>query len=289
MNANDGGTASPNKVIVPQGSAEEEYANSRQWVAFGVGCVALGLPIVMQVSSFVWNAAYASISHYYFTRFTGDVFVGALCFIGAFLLTYRGVTVAENVISKFAGFCAFGIAIFPTTGAGANKAMLFGRVFGEFETNDLGDIVVESVRYKANPSESLLGLLHYGSAALLFLVLCWFCFRVFTQERPSDRDAAGQLTPHKRRRNRIYYISGGVIALCLTLMVARLLFGEDWLWWDAHRLTFWVETAMLWAFGVSWLLKGRLGPFRRMGFGLWPKNQAAPAMTSLPTPGGTTL
>ena len=42
------------------------------------------------------------------------VFVGVLCVLGGFLITYRGKQASESTLSNIAGCCAIGIASFPT-------------------------------------------------------------------------------------------------------------------------------------------------------------------------------
>ena len=51
------------------------------------------------------------------------------------------------------------------------------------------------------------------------------------------------------------------------MIVVNAIFGAGWEWWDDYNITFVMETVMLWAFGLSWAVKGRFGPFRSTRLG----------------------
>jgi hypothetical protein len=91
-------------------------------------------------------------------------------------------------------------------------------------------------------------LVHVVSATALFLVLAYFSFFLFTL---SD----AWPTPQKIVRNRIYRACGVAIVVCVALAAA------DYLFWSRMPLRavspmFWLESGALWAFGVSWFVKG---------------------------------
>ena len=91
-------------------------------------------------------------------------------------------------------------------------------------------------------------VVHVASATALFLVLAYFSFFLFTL---SD----GAPTPEKLVRNRIYRTCGVLIVLC----VAAAATGSQFLGTTALPVVsplFWLESAALWAFGVSWFVKG---------------------------------
>ena len=92
--------------------------------------------------------------------------------------------------------------------------------------------------------------LHFVFAAGLFLVLSYFSLFLFTKSK-SEED----ITPEKRIRNRIYRASGVVILICIALIGLY--------YWQlkntaisALKPVFWLESLALWAFGISWLIKG---------------------------------
>jgi hypothetical protein len=91
-------------------------------------------------------------------------------------------------------------------------------------------------------------IVHVVSAMALFLVLAYFSFFLFTL-------SAGSPTPQKIVRNRIYRACGVAIVVCVALAAA------DYLFLSVSSLRavspmFWLESGALWAFGVSWFVKG---------------------------------
>ena len=161
-----------------------------------------------------------SMSAYYHTGM-GDVFVGTLCAIGVFLLSYRGNESNDDIAGNFAFVFAVGAALFPTALDGATGVA------------------------------AVVGKLHFVFAAGFFLTLIYFSLRLFTKTRP-DR----QPTPRKIARNRIYRACGSVMLACL-LMIAVLKLApgtDDWV--RDTSAVFWLEALAIVAFGVSWLVKG---------------------------------
>jgi len=89
---------------------------------------------------------------------------------------------------------------------------------------------------------------HIVSATALFLVLAYFSFFLFTL-------SAGSPTPQKLVRNRIYRACGVAIVVCVALAAT------DYVFLNTSRLRalspmFWLESGALWAFSVSWFVKG---------------------------------
>jgi len=94
------------------------------------------------------------------------------------------------------------------------------------------------------------GVVHHVSAAGLFLVLAYYSLFLFTR-------SAGPKTPEKRKRNRVYRICGATIVASLAVIALHSIYARvtgaaasEW------RGLFWLESAALWAFGVSWFVKG---------------------------------
>jgi hypothetical protein len=89
---------------------------------------------------------------------------------------------------------------------------------------------------------------HFASATGLFLVLSYFSLGLFTLSGATQ-------TPQKLIRNRIYRICGYVMLSCVALI------GLYHAFWQHTALAtwkpvFWLESLALWAFGVSWFVKG---------------------------------
>lgn len=246
-----------------------KFVLDQQRLAFWVGIVAFGLPLAMLAGVLAGTCFYDSISHFYFSRFLGAVLVAGLAFIGTFLIAYKGETRWENRLATLAGWCAFGIALFPTSGRGCEAPAFAGRAFVDL-------IVASPLEPAAVVPATRLGqffelfegvdFVHFGSAALLFGFLAFYCFVVFTRVIPEQHlDADGQLKPAKSRRNAIYVWSGWVIVACMAAMavksVGAYVAGAPWPWWNEINATFWSEAFALWAFGLSWMVKGRFWGF----------------------------
>src|SRR6266508_2402637 len=85
-----------------------------------VGVIAVALPFVLIVGNRLLSGdeLESSISAYYHTPM-GDVFVGALCALAVFFLSYNYKPLPgfnlDNKLSTFATVAALGVAFFPTT------------------------------------------------------------------------------------------------------------------------------------------------------------------------------
>jgi hypothetical protein len=68
-----------------------------------------------------------------------------------------------------------------------------------------------------------------------------------------------EISRQKKRRNVVYYSCGTIMLLSLVLIVIYMFFlGENYP--DLKRLDpiFWLETIILFSFGISWLTKGQI-------------------------------
>ena len=89
-----------------------------------IGYVGLALPTVLLVAGAADGHLEASISAYYYTK-VGNVFTGALCVIGIFLLAYRLASWAvDNVMTTLAGIAALGVAFFHAAPKNATLSQL---------------------------------------------------------------------------------------------------------------------------------------------------------------------
>ncbi len=163
-----------------------------------------------------------SISNYYHTGMR-DVFVGVLFAIGFFLLSYRGYERKDDIAGDLACLFAVGTALFRTTPH-------------RVETG----------------GADWVGMIHFASAAALFLTLSYFSLFLFVKTDPKRKPS-----PEKLRRNRVYRACGYVMVASIALIALYILFLED----AAPGLrslqpVFWLEAATVIAFGISWLTKG---------------------------------
>jgi len=112
---------------MPNGSDDLPFSISLRRVNKGVGYVALLLPFCLLLVTWFTNTCFnESISHYYFSRIGGDLFVGGLVFIGLMLTFFYSFTGGEQVdgyrahrwhdirAARLAGVCALLIAFSPT-------------------------------------------------------------------------------------------------------------------------------------------------------------------------------
>lgn len=179
-----------------------------------VGVLGVALPVVLALWGFAICGCVEiqpSLSHYYGLR-TRDALVGILFAIAWFLFTYRGYERVDDVAGNLACLCALGVALFPNSGTGWERA------------------------------------LHFGSAVGLFLVLSYFSLFLFTK-------SGGSPTPEKKIRNRVYRACGVSMLVCIGLIGLCYWRLQD-IAVTALKPVFWLESLTLWAFGISWFVKG---------------------------------
>ncbi|MCZ6538355.1 MAG: DUF998 domain-containing protein [Chloroflexi bacterium] len=194
---------------------------SLRWI---IGGLTITLPLVLVIWEFIsceCGDIGGSISGYYDSA-AGDYFVGAVFAIGIFLFTYRGY--AKRAEDK------------------------------EWLTDDtagnLTCIFLIGVALLPSSGDGWIGQAHLAFAALSFAMLAYFCLVLFVK-------SGGSLTNLKRRRNRVYRTCGAIIALCIVLIGAYLLFLQDEESISDLSPVFWLEWLALWAFGISWFVKGK--------------------------------
>ncbi len=233
----------------PSAAHDDPLSQAYRYLQRVVGIVALALPFVISIGDFLLadQSLRGSISAYYYGA-TGSWFVGTLCALGVFFLSYEYRELDERrdyrrdrQASNLAALLAVIVALFPT-----------------LEQKD-----------GATAGARAVSAIHISAACTLFVLLAYFALCLFTKSS-CDRDAPERgfaslladwrrawrfdesgldgISPHKRRRNRIYRISGIVIVACIVVAVAMM---------ATHRgAIFWPESVAVVAFGCSWLVKG---------------------------------
>lgn len=244
-------------------------------LAVYVGLVAFFLPVVLYVgTSFSPFCRPSSISHAYYVPFFGSIFIAAMGFIAVFLFCFPGHTRTDGRLATIAGAAALGLAIFPTARDGCSRSFYTGQVFVTYQQGSDGNAAPELFYdYLLFQNATILGqplstqILHFLCAAILFGILGYFSLWSFRRNNgegviacPNGRYA---MSSAKRYRNRIYAVCGLIIYACMILLpgYAYTADGID----TAFPPVFVIESVALFAFGISWVVKGRLLPLVQEG------------------------
>jgi hypothetical protein len=219
--------STPERPKLDDGDKERVlYLRSYLLMRTVIGGVGIGLPLVLLLGdglALAGDMPRGSLSGYYHTGMR-DVFVGSLCMIAVFLITYMFFHYNwDNVLSIMAGLAAFGVAMFPT-GGNATLTPLQEKV-------------------GARPVSTV----HMVCAAVFILSLAAISF-LFGMREGKRKDR----TPKQQKRGRwLHWGCGGAIIAAVVYIAATKLLGQ----FDRHSL-FYGETAAALAFGLSWLMKG---------------------------------
>lgn len=203
---------------LPNNSLVMSYLDLRK----AIGIIGMSLPFVLAFGKIIIDGPgiQSSMSAYYYT-IMGDVFVGSLCAIAVFLMSYRGYEPMDSTAGKLASIFAIGTALFPTT-----------------PPTD------------ATSAQMVIAIFHGIFAASLFLAFAFFCLVLFRKTNPNKPP-----TSQKIKRNFVYTICGIGILICVAAAVLVNFLPEDStiLRWMP---IFWLETLAILFFGLSWFVKG---------------------------------
>lgn len=194
-----------------------------------VGLLGILLPLVLIFGvKFITNCNILqdSISDYYYTKM-GHYMTGTLCAVSLFMFSYRGYGPKDLWAGRSASVFALCVAFFPCS----NYHPLSECKVLELKGNDV------------------INLIHFGSAACLFLILSFFCLFLFTK-------SSGHPTNRKKQRNVVYKICGIIILVSIILIFIYSVIPAVHELFKAYKPIFWLETLSLLAFGFSWLTKG---------------------------------
>lgn len=200
---------------MPQTGLVHSYLYLRR----AVGVIGLGLPVVLVLGKLLLEGGglQESISGYYHTVMSG-VFVGSMCAVGTFLLSYRGHDRLDDLCGNVAAVAAIGVGLFPV-----------------------------AVGPDPSATARLVETVHVVCAAVFFVTLSVFCLFLFTR-------STGAPTRRKASRNRVYRVCGGVMLVCLALIALEGLWLADVL--APLKPVLWLESGAVFAFGVAWMVKG---------------------------------
>ena len=212
-----------------------------------IGILGITFPIALIIGSVVLfgcQEVQGSISAYYHTDMR-NLFVGVLCAIGLFLFTYTGYDSTDATAGNIACLFALGVAFCPTSYGGP----------------------INSCISELHP-DGIISTIHFISAAGLFLTLAFFSICRFTKttKKPESCWKRLQIKKYEHRatgrkliRNRIYIACGLIMIACILMIGVYKMLGSTAAGEALSKVkpVFWLETLALWAFGVSWLTKGR--------------------------------
>jgi hypothetical protein len=225
------------------------YVRSYLLIRTVVGIIGVALPFV-----FIIGEAYflqgnvrvrGSLSAYYHTSMR-DIFVGALCVIGFLLATYMSAqtNTFDFWLSLVAGVAVLLVVFFPTQRPGLPPGA------PECGTTPMppGCSPVQQAF-----GETVVASIHFIFAAVFVVCLAWLAFLFAYREKKYEHNAA---------MANIQKICGWTIIVAVLWIVVGELF--KLVIWELTPL-YLGEVISVWAFGVSWLLKGK--DLRALGIG----------------------
>jgi hypothetical protein len=187
-----------------------------------IGYVGLTLPVVLLLAGAIDGHLESSISAYYYTK-VGNVFTGALCIIGVFLVAYRLTSWAlDNAATTLAGVAALGVAFFHAAPKNATLSQL-----------RLADV-------------------HLACAAALFILLGAISLLIFPEDMSDDEK--------QNQPWRLYCYRGFGALIWLSIILMPVLNALAGSFYDNNHVFFILETICVMAFAVSFILKGHGEP-----------------------------
>jgi hypothetical protein len=221
-----------------------------------VGIIGFLLPIGLVIGNvyvFQDPAIRPSISDYYHTHMR-DWLVGNLFAIGVFLFSYRGYDAStgprlqrlfgrstDYFASSLAGVGAIGVALFPTQKKSATIEQLIGN--------------------------KLHAGVHVLSAGLFFILVAYILIWRFTDHGPPKDEPGATAEKSRKRCNRIYRVCGWAILFFIALIVVVWALQDDYPIITQAYPVLVLETLAIWAFSMSWFLKGSVHLKRVVGLG----------------------
>ena len=212
-------------------ATRQDYVLSFYRVRQALGLLGLAFPFLLLIGGWLESARIQpSISDYYHTTLR-DIFVGTLFAIGIFLVSYKGHSrqngerLSDNLAATIAGIGAFGLAVFPNQLVPGNRN-IFEFYLGEY----------------AKWGHFLAAVLFLG--AMAYLSLGKFA-RTANPARRRVYVACGWA---------ILVFGGGATLFSILRAWTGLGLGPAI---EGSGVIFWCEALGIWAFGISWLVKGR--------------------------------
>jgi len=221
-----------------------------------LGLLGIGLPIILLVGSCIVNDNFleSSISNYFHTPLR-QFFTIRLGGISLLLFAYRGYDPVDRWVTNGAG--VFGLLTSFVSTNFKDGSTLHGYL-----------LVVKKTRDQIIPLENLNGktyeiipthvsdfqaTLHLVFAALFFLLLSYMAIFQFTKVKERTEEERKKI----KKERLVYRICGWLMVATIVALIPVAFEDTSWEeYYTDHSLVFWGECICLWAFGISWLVKG---------------------------------
>ncbi len=192
-----------------------------------IGILGIGLPFIVILGSSIQGRfiLQGSISGYYYTN-VRDFFVGLLCGVSLFLISYKGYEKIDNIVTKLSGLFALGIVAFPTS-------MFSGKVV------KVGIFLIP---------DDISQYLHLVFSIMFLLLLSFNSIFLFTKH-------GGHPSREKKMRNIVYIVCGIVMLSSVICMIVYIAFLTNTFLSKVYPVLIF-ESISLISFGISWLVKG---------------------------------
>lgn len=224
-------------------SANVLYARSYLLIRTVVGAIGILLPTVLFIVDGLFLQRDAtvrgSLSAYYHSP-ARDLFVAALCVTGFLLMTYLAgqASTWDFWLSSTAGLAVIGVALLPTTRPDLpDGAELCGSAAASTPPG--------CTRLQEALGETAVATVHFTCAAIFILCLAAICFLFAHRE---------QTFSGRRGRARFHQLCGALILLAVGWVLLGFLVDVDI---AGFRPLYVGEVVSVYAFGASWLVKGR--------------------------------
>ncbi len=243
--------------MVPRSKDKNDLVIDYLYLRKTVGWIGTLLPVVLISGNVMFFSTTLpdSMSSYYYTHMR-NIFVGALCALGVFLIAYAGYDDWDRWITNIAGIGAVGVAMCAT------KPTVCG---------PKGPCAAPAVR-SMTTEQNVVGDIHLVFAVIAFVALGVMALR-FAKLPPTDqprprgflawlRSAFGVPQPGEpartaadKRSAMIFRVCGVAILVCVVLGALSNFLPQS-MKNDAPVL-FIFEALAVFAFGVSWFVKGQ--------------------------------
>ncbi len=201
-----------------------------------IGILGLSLPIVLPL---LQTEFLASISHFYYGKFSSLYFIIVLATFALFLISYKGYTIdsateklSDDLITNIGGFAALIVVIIPTKCSESASAAI--------------DIICsDGYQHLLEHNDKTQNIIHLVSAGIFILSMGWMSKYKFTR---GENDL----------NNKLYKFCGNMVFITLGILVVFTVLDRFEVSFPLKNYyVFIFETIAIIPFGISWLIKGK--------------------------------